>query len=284
MKCGTTTLHEQLAAQPGVFMADPKEPNFFSDDDRFAFGLNWYRGLFSGAPSDAIRGESSTHYTKLPTYPNTIERLSTVCSDVRFVYMIRHPIDRIVSQYVHEWTERNVSVPIDDAIYRYGPLIDYSMYAMQLAPWIERFGHERILLVTLERMRTDPQRFLERVCRFLGYSETPRWDDMQEQSNISAKRMRRSRFRDMIVEAPLLSHVRRMLVPQALRDRIKSLYQMRERPQLSDASQQYLRGRIDPDLARLGRWVGLDLSCDNFGASAGELDFDWQRSSSGVTA
>ena len=39
MKCGTTTLAEQLAAQPGVFMTTPKEPNFFSDDDVFARGL-----------------------------------------------------------------------------------------------------------------------------------------------------------------------------------------------------------------------------------------------------
>ena len=32
MKCGTTTLAAQLAAQDGLFITTPKEPNFFSDD------------------------------------------------------------------------------------------------------------------------------------------------------------------------------------------------------------------------------------------------------------
>ena len=75
MKCATSTLHEQLALQPGFFMSTPKEPNFFSDDDCFARGLDWYRGLFAEAPEGSIRGESSTHYTKLPTHPRTVERL-----------------------------------------------------------------------------------------------------------------------------------------------------------------------------------------------------------------
>ncbi len=75
MKCGTSTLYEQLAAQPGVFMCTPKEPNFFSDDRIYANGLDWYRGLFAPAPAGALCGEASTHYTKLPTHPATLERL-----------------------------------------------------------------------------------------------------------------------------------------------------------------------------------------------------------------
>ena len=49
MKCATSTLHEQLAAQPGFFMSKPKEPNFFSDDEIYARGLDWYRSLFAGS-------------------------------------------------------------------------------------------------------------------------------------------------------------------------------------------------------------------------------------------
>ncbi len=36
MKCATSTLHEQLAQQPGICMTEPKEPNFFSDADQYA--------------------------------------------------------------------------------------------------------------------------------------------------------------------------------------------------------------------------------------------------------
>jgi len=32
MKSATSTLHEQLRLQSGIFMSTPKEPNFFSDE------------------------------------------------------------------------------------------------------------------------------------------------------------------------------------------------------------------------------------------------------------
>ena len=75
MKCATSTLHEQLALQPGCFMTSPKEPCFFSDDDVYAQGLDWYGGLFEATPTGARCGESSTHYTKLPTHARTVERM-----------------------------------------------------------------------------------------------------------------------------------------------------------------------------------------------------------------
>ena len=87
-----------LARQPGIFMTTPKEPCFFSDDDVYARGLDWYRGLFAAAPTDAVCGESSTHYTKRPTHPHSAERIARdLGPDVRFVYLMRHPIDRLVS-------------------------------------------------------------------------------------------------------------------------------------------------------------------------------------------
>ena len=49
MKCGTTTLAAQLGAQSGLFMTTPKEPNYFSDDDVFARGPDWYSALFDAA-------------------------------------------------------------------------------------------------------------------------------------------------------------------------------------------------------------------------------------------
>ena len=52
MKSATTTLHEQLARQPGVIMSRPKEPNFFSDDRIYARGWGWYSSLFRPAAKE----------------------------------------------------------------------------------------------------------------------------------------------------------------------------------------------------------------------------------------
>jgi hypothetical protein len=109
MKCGTTTLAAQLAEQAGIFITSPKEPNFFSDDDIFANGLAWYEALFEGAAHGDIKGEASTHYTKLPTYPRTVERVRSVLKAPRLVYIIRNPLERAVSHFIHEWSVGNFS-------------------------------------------------------------------------------------------------------------------------------------------------------------------------------
>src|SRR6516165_1122868 len=97
MKSATTTLHEQLARQRGVFMSRPKEPNFFSDDLIYARGWDWYSSLFNAADDGVLRGESSTHYTKLPTFPRTVERMTHFLPRVKLIYVMRHPIDRLIS-------------------------------------------------------------------------------------------------------------------------------------------------------------------------------------------
>ncbi|MGL4498189.1 MAG: sulfotransferase family protein, partial [Planktothrix sp.] len=152
MKCATSTLHEQLALQPGIFMSKLKEPNFFSNNEEYQKGWNWYLSNFASAPIEALSGESSTHYTKLPTYPETIQRIQKHLPQAKFIYVMRHPIDRLVSQYIHEWTQKVISEDINTAITNHPELIDYSCYTMQLKPYFETFGKERVLPIFFERM------------------------------------------------------------------------------------------------------------------------------------
>lgn len=250
MKCGTSTLHAQLAAQPQFFMSEPKEPNFFSNDEIFAKGEGWYRGLFAKAPAGAIKGESSTHYTKLPAYPKTIDRLAALIPDTKFIYVTRDPIERLISHYIHEWTERRISAPIEAAIEKHPDLIDYSRYGYQLAPYVDRFGRDRVLHIEFERMTAEPDATLKRIAAFLGAAGDVAWRDDLEAQNVSAERIRTFPLKSLIVDNPAATALRRALVPRALRDRVKSGLQMKVRPQLSDQTVQNLREVFDDDRRR----------------------------------
>lgn len=263
MKCATTTLATQLAAQDGVFVSDPKEPNYFSDDDVYARGEAWYSSLFEDAAAGDLVGEASTHYTKLPTYPETVERFCGLLKNVKLLYVMRHPIDRLVSQYVHEWTQRVVTGSIEEELERNSWMIDYGRYSMQLDPWLEAFGADRILPVFNERLRSQPQQELERVCAFLGYNGAPAWVDAGDQ-NVSAQRLKKSPMRDAVLNAPGLKQFRRGLVPQGVRDWAKGFWQMTSRPELTDATRQRLESLYNEDLERLGALLGHGLTCENF--------------------
>lgn len=277
MKCATSTLHEQLARQPGIFMSTPKEPNFFSDDAEWNRGMPWYRGLFAAANPGDICGESSTHYTKLPTYPLTVERMrKNLPRDLKIIYMMRHPVDRLVSQYIHEWTQRVVNGSIDEALDTSPEMIAYSRYAMQLEPFIETWGRENILPLFFEHFTHHQQQTLERVCRFIGHSRTPAWDVNLAEQNVSSERLRKSSWRDAIANLPGMRTIRRTLVPQGVRDRIKSAWMMKDRPRLSPASQSRLQRIFDEDLTTLGQWLGIsDLRCETFKGIAKAAHPSW---------
>jgi hypothetical protein len=277
MKCATSTLHEQLARQPGIFMSTPKEPCFFSDDDQWAHGESWYASLFNAAAADDICGESSTHYTKLPTHPHTVARMKrTLPSHVKFIYIMRHPIDRLISHYIHEWTQRVMSSPIDEAVRTHAELVEYGMYAAQLEPYCVAFGESNILPVFFERLTAHPQTELERVCRFIGYQGSPRWHDDVAEENRSSERLRRSRLRDAVINLPGLKQARRALVPKSVREWVKGFWSMKQRPHLSPPTLARLTEHIDGDLARLGRWFGLELRCDNFKQVAAGAEPAWR--------
>ncbi len=265
MKSATTTLHEQLARQPGLFMSRPKEPNYFSDDAIHARGWRWYSSLFHAARPGDLRGESSTHYTKLPSYPQTVDRMVRDLPRIKLIYLMRHPIDRLISQYIHEITSGRIRVALSEAIYRHPELIDYSRYTMQLRPFCEAYGIESILPVFFPRLVHHSQDELERIGRFVGHAGQLVWDRAMKPQNAGTDRLCFSPIRNALVGAPVLAGLRQRIVPRQWSQSLKGFWRAQiDPPRLSAALADYLREIFDADLAELGSWLGIALDCDNF--------------------
>jgi hypothetical protein len=278
MKSATTTLHEQLARQPGLFMSRPKEPNFFSDDEIYANGLNWYSSLFRSAGDEELCGESSTHYTKLPTYPRTVERMKQALPDVKLIYVMRHPIDRLISHYVHELTTGTLSTPLSEAIDEMPELVDYGRYSMQLRPYLEAYGAENVLPVFFRRLVIHPQAEFERIGRFIGYSRPASWDVSLKPQNVGSTRLRKSVLREALVCAPLLTTLRQRLIPKPWTEPLKAFWRAKtDPPSLSRDLEARLRDLFDEDLERLGNWLGIVLNCERFRDAVQDRPYDWVR-------
>ena len=263
MKSATSTLYQQLKSQPGIFMPDLKEPNFFSDDEVWERGFGWYSGLFASASGTDICGEASTHYTKLPTYPSTIERMVTVAPTAKLIYIIRDPVDRLVSQYVHQWSEREIRCDIDKAIIAHRELIDYSRYAYQIRGYLEAFGPDSVLITFFEHLKSNPQMVLERIADLIGYSGSPEWQSDQPADNVSNTRVRRFPFDEYLVRSPAATLLRQALVPKAVRRQVRRHLTMRSRPELSGESLKRLNEEFCEDLKELACLLncGIDVDC-----------------------
>jgi hypothetical protein len=114
-------------------------------------------------------------------------------------------------------------------------------------------------------MTAAPDEELSRIARFLGASGDVKWRAGLE-TNISAERIRKFPGYSVIVDNPVAGALRRALVPQVVRARIKANLQMRDRPELSTEKIIVLNAEFDRDLDRLSGLFSEKFSRDTFTA------------------
>jgi hypothetical protein len=179
MKAGSTTLHYLLGAHPDVHMSPAKEPGFFCDHAELARhnapaaqmlvsrDEGAYLDLFTGAKGARWAGESSTYYTKRPLLSGVPERIVRFAPDARIVYIMRDPVERSISHYLHQvraGLEPRSARAALTAGSRYCRIGDYPR---QLGPYLDVFGRESVFVLTLEDLRAHRQQTLAGLFRWL---------------------------------------------------------------------------------------------------------------------
>jgi hypothetical protein len=176
MKSGTTSLHEYLDTHPQIAMSQEKEPGYFVEELALHKGEEWYLSLWARDPQCRYRGESSTHYTKLPVFQGVPERLFRFNPEARLIYIMRNPFDRVVSHYWHALRDAyhgGELRPLLKAVKDDPGYLAFSDYAMQLEPYFELFGRGAVMTLTFEALIEDPQREVDRIYRWLGLPSHP---------------------------------------------------------------------------------------------------------------
>ncbi|MEJ2152248.1 MAG: sulfotransferase [Gemmatimonadota bacterium] len=194
MKCATTSLHWHLDLHPQVVMSRPKELDFFAGQRELsARDIEGYRSRFPAHA--AIRGESSPNYTKRRKHPGVPARIFSVLPDVRFVYILRDPVERIISHYVHTWASRVEARRFEDALddLENNRFVEPSLYFEQLSAFLEYYPLSQIHVTTLERLKSHPENTMRAVFRFLGVQSSFASPDFGQVQHSSRKKRRVTR-------------------------------------------------------------------------------------------
>ena len=122
-KCGTTTLWEDLRGHPRVHLGE-KESRVLSGGplDRAEL-VSRYARQFRGAKEGAVLGEVSTRYAMLPDDPDAPANARSVAPRAQIVYIVRDPLDRVVSHHHHDFGLGFVGPDIDEAVESYPSLL-----------------------------------------------------------------------------------------------------------------------------------------------------------------
>ncbi len=210
-KGGTTTLHYALDQHPQVYMSGKKEPGYFTwpEEDlsfinhgklvtkpRFLVNrLDDYLALFEEGKNRKIRGESSTTY--LYFYEKTISNIHRIhpdASNVNIVIVLRNPVDRAFSQYMHKLRDAAETLGFEDAIeaeeqrkaanhhfdFQY---IQRGFYYQQVKAFLNNFQNVKIYLN--EDLRNDPKEVVRSLEEYLKIDEIPL--DFGDALNVSGK-------------------------------------------------------------------------------------------------
>jgi hypothetical protein len=187
MKSGTTSLHRYLAEHPAVSVSRRKETNFFVEEKEWARGLAWYLSQFD--PEKPIRGEASPSYTKYPAFGGVAERMHDLIPDARLIYVVREPVSRTVSHYIHNVDKGRESRPFEEAVssFEKSHYVATSRYYMQLERFLRLYDPEQILVISLEELSSEPRKALRRVARHIGADERHEWSRRTRRSFGSSK-------------------------------------------------------------------------------------------------
>jgi hypothetical protein len=264
LKCGTTSLHHYLNLHPEIAMSRPKELNFFVADLNWPLGRDWYAGHFD--PDTPVRGESSPHYTNRPRFDGVAARMREVLgSEVRLVYVVRDPIDRMLSHYLHNvgggYEDRTLTEALSDPQSSY---VARSRYFFQVQPYLEEFGSERIEIVGREELKADRPGTMRRAFEFLEVDPTFTSEQFEREWETGvAKGGSRFRIMDRAVRLPGLRAIDRNFdrLPESLRWLAERLVHDPDagevpKPEVPEPLREHLAEMFSDDVARLAELAG----------------------------
>lgn len=181
-KAGTSTLYRLLRDHPELYVPPGKEVPIF-DRDATPAELDAYTA--EHLPAEARAGRRAGTVT--PQYlsdPATAARVHGHLPGARIVAILRDPVERARSQHrmsvrrgIEERSfaeaagaqvraiERGEAIDPDSETDTY---VGRGLYGRLLAPWYERYGPDRVLVVWTADLDADPAATVLAVQRFLG--------------------------------------------------------------------------------------------------------------------
>jgi hypothetical protein len=163
---GTSVLCKHLCAHPDVELRT-SDSRFFTSDRSWSHSVDGYRALFEGRAR--ISGECAPSCTRFPHIDGVPARIRAALPDVRLLYLMCDPIERIVASWLRrvELGRERRSFRAALASVRGNPYVDASRYHLQLEQFWKHFPAAQIHVIVLEDLLRAPRQALHSVWEFL---------------------------------------------------------------------------------------------------------------------
>lgn len=263
-KGGSSTLALHLANHPEIGMA-AKEPNIFNRET-VADCKARLDEFTQGGLDQRWRLDGSVNYSQYPKFTGVPGHIAALTDpkQVRFIYILRDPVDRAISQYF--WRrerfgeERSFDAATDpDSVY-----VMSGRYDLQIRQYIDHFSLDQFYFVKHDDYFADPANGYAKLCRWLDISDAHQPDVTLRRGSTAKNVTRGARF-------PLINRILR--ASPGIRKQITGLLPMRvqrklsglmtkpvAREEITAAQRLRLQSAFIPSIKATEDLTGLDLS------------------------
>jgi hypothetical protein len=196
-KGGTTAVFHWLKGHPEVFLPDVKEPGYFAYANRSAvprsgpYDLNYhaqitvdgkdYAKLYEGA-EDRLTGDISPVYLVDKT---VAARIASIRPDARIIVMLRDPVQRAFSQFLHHVRDGlEPFAAFEAALEQEAARLEagwswghgyatHGHYASQIDSYLDAFHRDQILFLEFAQLNAEPDACWRQICDHLGIQQMP---------------------------------------------------------------------------------------------------------------
>jgi len=254
-----------------------KETNFFSDDNRYLLGIEWYLGQFPKRPQVSKVGEVNPQYM---FYPVAAERIKLVTPDAKFVFVLRDPLERAYSHYLMsvrrgveeldfatalETEPNRLKSQANDFSLEHHSYLARSLYAGQIKQFKDVFPNNEFLFLKFDELfLREGRATLEVLSRFLGLGIPSAWHLPKQHA---ASKVRFKFVRELVHKSGSFKKAARMVVPsKALRQVIRSAIDRVNQVQIEkderwrESIPQWVFQKLRRDLEGVEMLTCLDLS------------------------
>lgn len=286
-KSGTSTLHDLLNQHPKICMSSSKEP-YYLINDNFEYTKEEYntkyKTLFKDKPEALYKGDSSTSYM---LFPNFIERVkSNVTNDVKFIFILRNPIDRIYSHYWYlkglgsesldfrsaiekdKHVEPNMSKKLPEG--KFKNYYQYGLYGKWLEKFYSNFNERQIKIILFEDLKENPLKITNECFSFLDLELIEDLNEIKSNPTVILKypKLHKSILRFTQGSITSMKPIYR-LVPRGLKTIIKkhtsdiivkATKTSKTYPALTSKDRKWVKGLYEDDFKLLKKITGKDFN------------------------
>lgn len=279
-KSGTTSLFNILANHYQVYGSPVKETGFFSNDDKFVHGLEWYQEtFFKNSEKYPVRMEATPVY--LTWSEKTAPRIRAAYPNqmLKFALIFRDPISRAYSHYWHRVRLGQENLTFTDAIQaenhrisenlpelfrtgngKYGYL-RASCYASRLKPFLENFTKNQFFFLLQEDLH--PENYENTISVLLDFLEINPNEKLELQKANAATKKAEKWFIRFYWKAKktFLSNLYRKIINPGDRKKIHSLlFPEVQYPKLDEEIARELKTKFKDEVKELEIIINRDLS------------------------